>query len=223
MSKTNAFIPPPDDAPCVDWPNNPQAELGRYCTYVQIGDRTSLCEYKDGEYYYSITLEADETPLVVCALDRYLTDNFAGEANVGRRCDYVCVGWYNGECFVVFIELRKEMDVPEHWEDKLDQVTQTIVLLCNGNQTFGQQLHSNIPVEFHQAFEPMPVHKTLGLIIPAERSKARAEQSDTISISDTEDISILVIPNRVLRDRQIAWSALLGYAIPPRPYHNANQ
>jgi hypothetical protein len=206
-----AFVPPPADAPCASWPDHPE-ELARYCTYVQIACSTSLCEYKDdGTYYYSVTLEADESPLVICALERYLTDLKSND--VGRRCDYVCVGWYNGECYLVFIELRKELDCERHWENKFEQLRQTLVLLCK-SLDFGKQFHRTIPPVFNRACDSISVHKTLGLIIPVQHSRARAEQSGSVSIDGNGEVPIVAIPSRILKEQRISWTNLLNQAVP---------
>lgn len=209
----NAFLPPPDDSGCVRWPDPPSPQLQDYCTCVEVGQRISLCEYKDGNYYYSITLQADETPLVICALDHFITDNLNEEA--GRRCDYVCMGWYNGECFIAFIELRKEMDVEEHFNNKMDQVKQTIELLCRENVSLGNSLHQHIPVIFNQACDPIENHKVIGLIIPAIHSTRRAEQSRDVAIEGNGLIPIIAIPYKILREGQTTWTCLLEQAVQP--------
>jgi hypothetical protein len=210
----SAFLPPPAGIPCVGWPNPRSTELKDYCTYVEIGQCISLCEYKDGNYFYSVTLQADETPLVVCALDHYITDNLHQEA--GRRCDYLCMGWYNGDCFIAFIELRKEVDVERQFEDKSDQVRQTINLLCRENPIFGNILHQNKPAIFNLACNPVKNHKIIGVIIPAVHSASRAEQSKNVEIEGNGLVPIVVIPNRILKDGQTTWTRLLQQIVPLR-------
>lgn len=210
----NAFLPPPDDVPCAGWPRLRSPLFQDYCTYVGIDERISLCEYKDGYYYYSITLQADETPLVVCALDQYITDNLNQEA--GRRCDYLCMGWYNGECFIAFVELRKEMDVEEHFSNKFDQVKQTIELLCRENVIFGNSLHQNVPRILNRACDPIEPHRIIGMIIPAIHSTSKAEQSRIAPIEGNGNVPIVVIPNRILREGETTWSKLMEKAVPNR-------
>jgi len=210
----NAFLPPPDGVPCIGLPKTYSPELQAYCTYVDIGQRVSLCEYKDGQYYYSVTIQADETPLVICALDYFITDNLNQEA--GRRCDFICMGWYNGECYIAFVELRKELDIEDHFQNKLEQVKQTIELLCRENVIYGNSLHRNVPKIFKQACEPVQPHRIIGLVIPAIHSKRKAEQSQMVSIEGNGDVPIVAIPHRILREGETTWTSLIQNAVPKR-------
>ena len=210
----NAFLPPPEDSSCVGWPDPPSTELRAYCTFVEVGQRISLCEYKDGNYFYSVTLQADDTPLVVCALDHFITDNFNQET--GRRCDYLCMGWYNGECFIAFVELRKEMDVEEHFTNKMDQIKQTIDLFCRENLLFGNRLHRDTPAIFNQACDPIENHKIIGVIIPAVHSTKRAEQSIYVNIEGNGWVPIVAIPNKILNDGQTTWTRLIQKIVPAK-------
>lgn len=210
----SAFLPPPDDIPCLGWPIPRSAEIQDYCTYVEVGQSISLCEYKDGNYFYSVTLQADASSLVVCALDHFITDNFDQEA--GRRCDYLCMGWHNGECFIVFVELRKEMDVERQFQNKVDQVRQTIDLLCRESAIFGHILHRNQPVIFNHACDPIENHKIIGLIIPVIHSASRAEQSKDVKIVGNGVVPIVAIPNKILKEGQTTWTSLLQQAVPSR-------
>jgi len=86
---------------------------------VQIEDEILLWESvksKKGSYYYWTFLNADETPLAVCALEKYVDH----KSLQGRKADYLAIGWYHGECYIVIIELRKTLLKEDQSENKVE-------------------------------------------------------------------------------------------------------
>jgi hypothetical protein len=94
------------------------------CFFLELEDEVMLCEFVSGKgYYYWVFLGADEYCLMICALEQYADSQ--GINWQGQRSDYLAIGWYNGVCYVVTIELRDVLSTERQMENK--NLIQTLV------------------------------------------------------------------------------------------------
>jgi hypothetical protein len=191
----------PDDVQMVNCVE-PIQYLSDCCARVDIEDEILLYDHirsERGDYYYWISLSSDETPLTVCALEKYAEQT----AWTGRRADYLGMGWYSGDCYVVVTELRHALVTEERFEDKLDQLEQSIAWIV-----------SNLLADFTKfdtftyACDNPEYFKIVGAMIPVSYSKKRAEQTRQVRIGEHETV-ILAIPNSILKECRISWGELL--------------
>lgn len=182
--------------------SDPVTHFDNCCKPVEITAEILLYEHilSDREGYYWISLIADDTPIVVCALEQYANQQ---KHWPGRRADYLALGWYNGDCYLVLIELRNALVTVERFEDKLDQVEQSINLVVS--EVLPQFAVSDL---FKSACNPSNVHKIVGVIIPVMYSKKRAEQTRYVNVGDYQAV-IVALPNSCIIDCKIGWYDLL--------------
>lgn len=191
--------------PCVCQQDPATTRLEDYCELVNIGDGRSICESHEKGIYYWVSILADETPIVLCALEKYVGHTIQGN----RKTDGLGVGWDQKGCaYIVFIELRRTLLNEEQWEDKLEQVKQAMELLCRTEPEVGSLHHQNVPNIFMQACNSLTGHKIAGIVIPIDRSRKRVEQSRAIRIGD-KDAIIVALSSGILKKRTIEWSKLL--------------
>lgn len=171
--------------------------LEYFCEQLDVGEEILLYESVGRKLYYWLYMSDDEgTPIVVCCLEKY-----ADSAKLqGRRADYFCMGWYKGECYIVIIELRKELTEISQLTDKTDQVEQSVSLIIG----FLQKCHSDF---FFHACEKPSQYKIIGIVIPATYSKQRAIQSKNIEINGKKYL-IASIPNDRIKECRITWKTL---------------
>ncbi len=186
--------------------------LSDCCRFVEIDTELLLYEAQPGKPYYWVILHADDTPLTVCHLEAYA--NHAEHAGmwIGRRADYLTMGWYQGDCYVAIMELRDIVVNERQGEDKLDQVEASIAQIM---EHFQAQI-ANEPA-FRRSCEQPDAYKIVGFVIaPAGiRRIAREKQMRRIVQEDYSAIIMMVPPDRI-RDCQIGWSGLMGAIIPSR-------
>ncbi|MBN1812365.1 MAG: hypothetical protein JXA14_11050, partial [Anaerolineae bacterium] len=196
METESVGLPEFDEVTC---PGN-AARLEDCCVLVQIGEGRSLWEWAGDTRSYWISIVADETPVVLCALDKYATAMKWNE----RRSDGVAIGWCRGNCYVVFIELRLALTREEQFEDKADQVESAMQLLCQVSDK-GREHHEKREKIFEQACDDMSKHRIAGVVIPVDHSKSRARQARETEIGGKKAV-ILAISSP--RDRLLRWSDL---------------
>ena len=145
---------------------------------MQIEDEILLWESvksKKGSYYYWTFLNADETPLAVCALEKYVDH----KSLQGRKADYLAIGWYHGECYIVIIELRKTLLKEDQSENKVEQLRQSIELLVSDG------LLSEIEScdFFSYGCDQPKYYHIAGVVIPSTHSKKRAQTRQKIIVN----------------------------------------
>lgn len=176
--------------------------FGDCCRQIGIEDEILLHERvksPKGDFFYWVSLKADETPLVVCALEKY-----AERVNwQGRRADYLGVGWYSGDCYIVAIELRHALVTEERFEDKLNQLEQSIEWIAS--ELLPDLTNSNV---FTDACDNPEHYRIVGAMIPVAYSKKRAEQTRWVRVGEYETV-IVAIPNSSLKECRISWDELL--------------
>lgn len=183
--------------------SDPVHHFADCCTAVPIFDEVLLDERlasDKGEYYYWLWLNADETPLVVCALEQYADQDADW---LGRRADYLAVGWYDGDCYLVVIELRRTLVKEQNAQNKLDQVEHSIKQVIS--QLLPQLTTSTL---FSEACHEPEEYKIVGVVIPVEHSKKRAQQTRLITVGAYK-AAIVSIPHSRIKECRIGWSELL--------------
>ena len=181
-------------------------DLSDCCRTLASEDEILLYEdlSNQGNYFYWLILQADETPLVVCNLEAYANKT----QWQGRRADYLCAGWYNGDCYLAVIELRRTLVKDNQAEDKLAQLRQSIT-----------QIISSLPIltaslPFKEACHEPEEYKIIGVAIPTEHSKRRAEQTQPFTINGYTGI-LASLPNSYITDCRLSWSKLLAAVTNP--------
>lgn len=195
---------------------NSTVDFRDYCLIVEQYDEVLLSEYaqprnttQSGIFYWTI-LEADSSPLFICSLDKFVerTEN----SWEGRCADYVVVGMYQGDCYLVVVELRKRMTTSKQFENpkrpkkgKKWQVENTIQQIVSKFWTMITQHHHLV-----ERCSKVDQFKLLGLVIPPIQSKSRGEQSAIVTIDGySRPVPILTIPNTQIQNCRITWSKLL--------------
>ncbi len=186
--------------------NTPASQtLNDFCEFVPPDDGRALCEYKNDNLYYRVNLTTNELPIVLCSFEKYIDT-----ANLpGRKTDYLAVGRYRNNTYVIFIELRKNLLNDQQWENKKDQVEQAMQLLCKTETPSGVYQHANIAKIFTDAAGDMLNHKVIGVVIPAQRAKRRIEQArDDVNMGGKTNIILPIFPTRGLQPT-LSWNELL--------------
>lgn len=208
MARSNCLGDDLPDVSYVECEGNAD-NLDGYCKCVPSGEEFLLYDYipsKRGAYYYWLRLRADDdTSLIVCALEKYVDANNLE----GRKADYFCMGWVfdpdlnTSTCYIVIVELRKELINENQFEDKVEQIKQTINLI-------NSDLLDNISDSafFDYACHKPDDYKIVGAIIPATRSKPRTHQTKKVTIGEKEYL-IAAVPHERIRECKISWSELL--------------
>lgn len=186
------------------------------CVRIDPGESATLCEKVEarrGDYYYWVCIEADEVPLRFCALDMYATHAAKSDDRWrSRRPDYLAIGWHQGECYVLFVELRERLlDAEQLTEDKFLQVEGGMRLLCKQSPDLGMEYHrQQAPLMVADVCDGVIEHKTVGVVIPAAFSRSRADQSPPLGLEiGGKRVPIVALPHYRLHNCQITWSELL--------------
>lgn len=179
-------------------------QLEDCCEVVNMDDEVMLYEHVKEKYYYWFFLKADDNmPMVVCALEQY-ADKVADWS--GRKADYLAIGWYEGYCCIVMIELRHVLLSEKQQTDKLRQLEESIETLINTVlPTFKQ---SKI---FQEACCPPPAPqdcRIVGVVIPPDRSKERLNRKKTKQIGQYSCF-MTTLPSARLTQCRISWSEVL--------------
>lgn len=187
-------------------PNPPHSDvLHDFCTFVPPNDGRALCEYKNNSLYYWINLTTNNLPIVLCAFEKY-----ADAAGLpGRKTDYLAVGRYRNNAYVIFIELRKDLVNGRQWIDKKDQIEQASRLLCKTETDTGIQHHNNVPEIFPDAAGNMTQHKIVGVMIPVDHAKSRITQSRAASNIGGKVMPILPVSPHRRAQPTLSWDELL--------------
>jgi hypothetical protein len=109
----------PQEIPVIKIEKTPSS-FDDFCQIVNSGDEVLLHQAieKNRGYYYWFILEADDFPLAVCELEKYA--NYAAEKEqwFGRRADYLIIGYYEGDCYLIVVELRHVLVKEKQEDDK---------------------------------------------------------------------------------------------------------
>ncbi len=207
---TGSHIP---DIPSVDCSPH-LVRLDECCTLVDIESEILLYEKQADKPHYWVVLQADDMPITVCNLEAYA--NAAEKKNdwTGRRCDYMAMGWADGDCCILAVELRDRLTSEAQVDNKFAQVEQSIaqIMMMIDTQITGSPL-------FEQACFSPDRYKVAGVVIaPAGiRKKARGERIHIIK-TDTYAAAVAVMPFNRIRDCHVQWSDLMEIVGTKRRY-----
>lgn len=201
------------DIPSIDCPPN-VTRLDDCCKLVAIEDEILLYEKQSDRPYYWIVLQADEMPLSVCNLEAYANSVAKNDEWMGRRCDYMAMGWAGGECCLLAIELRDRLTSETQVANKFEQIEQSIeqIMARIDTQIIGSPL-------FEQACASPDDYKVAGIVIaPAGiRKKSRSERIHIIR-TDTYSAAVAVMPPDRIHDCRLQWSDLMEMVGAKRSY-----
>lgn len=201
----------PDDLSTVNCVAAPTSLLD-CCERIAVTESKAIYEKQtEPDRYYWLNIEADLVPLRCCALDSYM--KFAVREDKrweSRKPDYLLIGWTkDGECYVVFLELRQSLINLDQLEDKREQVKQGMQLLCKNVSEVGKQFHQNdAPRVVAGVCDGVSEHKIVGVVMPIVHSKSRAIQTLPIEIAGRETVMV-PLPHTLLSDCTLTWSNLL--------------
>lgn len=175
------------------------------CTFVEIDNEILLYEEQSGKSFYWVVLHADETPLSVCHLEAYA--NYAGSVGswVGRRADYMALGWYGGECYLLVIELRDILVNERQGKDKLDQIENSIAQIM-------AQVNEQIMdvTAFNRVCDQPERYKIVGIVVAPAGIRGISRTNYTRSVEKPEYSAIItMMPLDRARDCRITWSELM--------------
>ncbi len=158
-------------------------------------------------HYYWLTLEADTMPLRICEFDRFADKISLVDARwEGRKSDYLVMGWFDGDCCLVFLELRDTLVNRDQVDDKFEQLEQGMQMLCKQENEEEDQIHGCLQELLDAVCEGIINHKIIGIAVPVNHSKSRAEQTRQISVGGKE-IMLVSISHR--QNCSWTWSGLL--------------
>lgn len=171
----------------------------------------TLSKENKPQKYYWFTLEADESFLIVCRLEDYAKGLQVSGEWQGRMADYLAMGWYEGECFVVIIELRhvithEDDDRHNQIQDKFEQVEMTLNIVIE--QILPQIEASEL---FSQACHEPDSFRLAGAILVPSGIKKRISLSlrqRTVQVKG-RNITIVMLPHTPRTSCQITWSEIL--------------
>jgi hypothetical protein len=181
-------------------------QLDDCCEVVNMDDEVMLYEHvRAKDYYYWFFLKADDNmPMVVCALEQYADKKVAYW--LGRKADYLAIGWYQGYCCIVLIELRHVLLSEEQETDKLKQLEESLETLVN--KVLPTFKRSAI---FQEACYPPPPPqecRIVGVVVPPDRSKLRLNRKKSKQIGEYQCF-MTSLPSDRLTECRISWSELL--------------
>ncbi len=183
------------------------------CNRLTIGDSRLLYDgtkkLSGGRptHYYWLTLEADTMPLRLCEFDRFADKISSIDARwVGRKPNYLAMGWSHGDCYVVFLELRAALVNQGQADDKFEQLEQGMQMLCKQEDEEANQIHGSLSELLDEVCEGITSHNVVGIAVPVSHSKSRAEQTRQIQVGEKE-IILVSISHR--QDCSWTWSGLL--------------
>lgn len=196
----------PDDVQSIKC-SVPVRRLDDCCKLVEIGNCIRLDEKvqsKKRKYYYWIFLNADVMPLVVCALEEY----FECKKLRGRKTDYLASGWHleTGDCCVLVIELRHNFKAEKHFDDKSDQVRQSISWV---KSVLRKEIAESDIFTDACEYDRIDQYKIIGVIIPVFYSNSRTVMTRLVTVDGDKHL-IVALPPSHLKECGIDWSELLA-------------
>ena len=118
----------PKEIPIIKIEETPSG-LDNFCQILNSGDEVLLHQSipeSDRAYYYWFILEADDFPLAVCELEKYADYAAQKDQWSGRRADYLIIGSYQGDCYLIVVELRHVLVKEKQEYDKFKQLLESI-------------------------------------------------------------------------------------------------
>lgn len=118
------------DIPIIKIPISPTC-FDDFCLILNTSDQVLLHESISQKIKYWVIFEADDYPLAACDLEEYA--NYAAEQQnwEGKRSDYLIIGSYDGDCYLIIIELRHVIVKEEHEDQKFEQLRLSIEQIVN--------------------------------------------------------------------------------------------
>ncbi|MEA5470921.1 hypothetical protein, partial [Spirulina sp. 06S082] len=127
--------------------------------YETIADKNG----KDLKYW--AILEADESPIAVCELEKY-ADYAAKKAQwSGKRADYLIIGSHQSDCYLVVVELRHVLVKEEQEDKKFEQLRKSIEQIIQ----YREVIRNSQSLE--QVYHDPDSYKILGVIIAPANTK----------------------------------------------------
>lgn len=186
---------------------DPPSSLDDFCLvfneHEEILLYEKLTDSKHETYYWAI-VEVDEYSVAACLLEEY-ADYASGIGQwSGRRSDYLLIGLYNWECYVIVVELRHVLVREQQEKDKFEQLRQSLAQIID---------RITVLVEseaLSQIYEEPEVYKFAGVVIAPgnTRSFNRRELNPQVTIAGHE-VLIRTLPKDSLSDCRITWTKLL--------------
>lgn len=193
----------PKEIPIIKIEETPRG-LDNFCQILNSGDEVLLHQAileSDRAYYYWFILEADDFPLAVCELEKYA--DYAAQKNQwsGRRADYLIIGSYQGDCYLIVVELRhvlvKEKPEYDKFKQLLESIEQIIryLAILNNSQTL-EKVYSH-PDDY----------KIIGAIVaPGNTKRFNRRELNPIRSVGSHKVLIRTLPKDALSDCQITWT-----------------
>ena len=178
--------------------------LDDFCQILNLGDEVLLHQpvvKKNRAYYYWFILEADDFPLAVCELEKYADYAAQQDQWSGRRADYLIIGYYEGDCYLIVVELRhvlvKEKQDDDKFKQLLESIEQIIRYLAsfNGSETL-EQVYSN-----------PDSYKIIGAIVaPGNTKSFNRRELNPIRSVGSHKVLLRTLPKDALADCKITWT-----------------
>lgn len=191
----------PKDIPIIEIEETP-SDFDDFCQIVNFEDEVLLDEFLDDENrYYWFILEADDFPLAVCKLEKYADYAEQQDYWSGKRADYLIIGSYEGDCYLIVVELRHVLVKKEQEDKKFEQLLASIeqILKCreiiNNYQTLAN-IYSN-----------PDAYKIIGVIVaPGNTRTFSRGKLNPIKSVNSHKVLIRTLPKDALSECKITWT-----------------
>ncbi|NER20980.1 MAG: hypothetical protein F6J96_09760 [Symploca sp. SIO1C2] len=193
-------------------PDIPKIELQEYpssfddfCLILNTNNEVIFYESISGtNYQYWVILEADDYPLAACELEKYA--DYATQHNQwsGRRADYLIIGSYQGDCYLIVVELRHVLVKEKQEDEKFEQLLKSIKQIIDNLEVI------NNSKSLEAVYTNPSYYRIIGLIIAPGNTRLfrRGELNRVVSIN-SHKVLIRTLPKDALSDCKITWTDLL--------------
>lgn len=177
--------------------------LDDFCQIVNSGDEVLLHQAieKNRDYYYWFILEADDFPLGVCELEKSADYAAEKEKWLGRRADYLIIGYYEGDCYLIVVELRHVLVKKTQEDDKFKQLLESI-----------EQILKSLPIisnsqTLKNVYSNPDDYKIIGAIVaPGTTRNFNRGELNPIRSVNSHKVLIRTLPKNALSDCKITWT-----------------
>lgn len=183
----------------------PSQHLDSFCLTLEFDDEVLLYETLTSGTYYWVIFKSDEALLSVCELEKYADFLSNNDEWVGRRSDYLIIGSYYGDCYLVVVEMRHVLVKTEQEDDKFEQLKSTIETLI---------LHQLDAIRDSNAlsrvYDQPDYFKIIGAVIAPGNTRrfARGQLNPIVDIAGHK-VAIRTLPKDALSDCKITWTEFL--------------
>ncbi|NEP42637.1 MAG: hypothetical protein F6K35_26800 [Okeania sp. SIO2H7] len=202
----------PQDIPIIKVEETPNC-FDDFCQIVNSGDEVLLHQAieKNRGYYYWFILEADDLPLAVCELEKYADYAAEKEQWLGRRADYLIIGYYEGDCYLIVVELRHVLVKEKQEDDKFKQLLESIeqILKCLPIISNSQTLE--------KVYSSPDDYKIIGAIVaPGNTRSFNRRELNPIRSVNSHKVLIRTLPKDALSNCKITWTDFIQrMGLPP--------